>query len=793
MFLRYCCRWLLPGCFALAALGQSVPRLNSVSREWIRRGAKTEVTLAGENLATATNVLISGAPGVSASLVPAGPVRVQVESSSGGISNIVRTDGKSLRLLLNVDAAAALTDREIRVASSDGVSNPLSLRLSPWPEADAANNGSRESAQKLDLPVAINGVIGAAAQSDFFRFSAKKGEQIVADVYAFRLGSRLDSSLAILDMAGKELARNEDAAGLDSVIAFTVPADGDYLIELRDFRYQGGGDFKYRMIVGALPHVVRTFPFGGQRGRSVDVLLEGVNLESDRLTLNLAPDAALGRQEIRASWARGLSNPFTFEVSDLPQVVESEPNSALDQADLISIPVAVHGKIGKKKDYDAFRFHAGRDQRAVFEVLAARVGSRLDAILTLTDDTGKELVRNDDAAGEDARIDYTFKEAGDYFIIVEDLLGRGGEEYGYRLTAETPAPDFSVTVTRDTPRVRRDGRTPIRCEVNRSNGFDDAVTVICEKLPPGVYAEPLMIASSANAGFLMLTATGEAPLGSYPLRIVGRANLNGKSAIRLAEAQSGDRTVKEAFLTVLEAAPFAIAPATLMAAVEQNQSGNIEVMVERRGGFNGEIRITPEGFSAGRDPITRSFEVQPLVLKAGESRGTLNLKTRIDSEIGVRPVVLRGEIDGGLTDYSPLIPVGTQQIPFVLSTSLKKLVVTALPANSGSAAAEAVFNARVERRAGFEGEVELKLEGVPAGVTATVTNIAAKTGESLLRLVAAERAPTGTNVQLTLTGVAQFHDRTYRFQAAPVTLTINAPENDDKKEQKAEPKLANKP
>jgi hypothetical protein len=197
--------------------------------------------------------------------------------------------------------------------------------------------------------------------------------------------------------------------------------------------------------------------------------------------------------------------------------------------------------------------------------------------------------------------------------------------------------------------------------------------------------------------------------------------------------------------------------------------------------------VTAEGFSAGRDPISKSFETQPLTLKAGETRGTLSLKAKTDSEVGIRHIYLRGEAEGAV-EYSPLIPIGTTPIPFVLSTSLKKLIVTALASAGGSAASEAAFNAKVDRRDGFDGEIELKLEGVPPGVTLALTNIAAKAKESAIKLVASDKAPTGTNVQLTLTGIGQHKDRIYRFQAPPITLTINAPEP----EEKPEPKLAKK-
>jgi hypothetical protein len=509
--------------------------------------------------------------------------------------------------------------------------------------------------------------------------------------------------------------------------------------------------------------------------------LSGSNLDSKTLSLHLAADASLGRQELRASSAKGLSNPFPLIVSDLPHISEREPNSALDQADSIQLPVAINGRIGAKKDYDAFHFRASAEQRIVFDVTAFRFGSPLDALLILADAEGNVLQRNDDNAGEDARIDYTFKKAGDYFVIIEDLLGRGGDAYGYLLTVETPKPDFAVTLVNDTPAVRLGGRVPVRCEVNRMNGFDEPVLISCN-LPAGVFAEPLFLPPGVNSGFLVLGAV-DAQKGSLPISVQGRAG----DKTRPAGVVSGDKPAKQAFLTVLEPAPFSVLPAILTTAVDQNQNGTIDVIVDRKAGFTAEIKITAEGFSAGRDPMTKSFEIQPLTLKTGETRGKLSIKPKTDSEVGIRHIYLRGEAEG-FVEYSPLIPISTTQIPFVLSTSLKKLIVTALPESAGSAAAEAVFNAKIERREGYEGEIELKLEGVPSGVTLSLTNVAAKAKESAIKLVATDKAPTGTNVQLTLTAIGEHKDRIYRFQAPPITLTINAPET----EEKADPKLANK-
>ena len=71
-------------------------------------------------------------------------------------------------------------------------------------------NDRRQAAQRVKLPVIVNGRIDRAGDTDWYRFEGKAGDEIVADVMARRLDSPVDSVLRLLDGAGKELAENDD-------------------------------------------------------------------------------------------------------------------------------------------------------------------------------------------------------------------------------------------------------------------------------------------------------------------------------------------------------------------------------------------------------------------------------------------------------------------------------------------------------------------------------------------------------------------------------------------------------
>ncbi len=777
---------------ALATAAQPAPKLTAISPEWIQRGTTIEVTLTGESLGGVTEILFNGDAGLSATNVPAAlpapKSSVVVESTGGGITRAEpkapRRDEKKLVLRVTAPADASLSARELRVIAPGGVSNPLNLNVGQWPEvAKRDPNTSLPEAQPVELPAVISGVLNAGAQTNHYKFKATKGQEFVFEVEAARRGSPLDSSLIVLDLEGRELARNEDAVGLDSLLFFTAPADGEFVLALRDFRYRGGNEYSYRLTAGPIPYVESLFPFGGQRGKTAEIEVTGRNLDgTTKLALDIAPTAPRS-QEIRVKTPRGFSNLIPFNVSEFGEVMETEPNDEVAKAQVIAAPLVVNGRIGTAGDVDRFKFKSDKDQKLTLDVAAGRFGSKLDALLVVTDTNGAVIAQNDDTSGSDARIELDAKKDAEYLIAIRDLTDRGGDRFGYRLGIRPPTagagPSFSAMFLGDTTRVYREGVAKIRCEVTRAGGFDGPVRFNVEELPVGIFAEALVIPNMPHSGLLLITATKDAPLGSFPIRVVASGVIGGKNVAVPASPLSGDRPVRQGYLTVLDTVPFSLDVTTLGAAMEQNQAGTVEVFAQRKEGFVGEIKIVAEGFSAGREAATRSFSGGDGVIKAGENTGRIKLTPKMDSEIGIRTVVVRGEAmaEGRqVVNYTQPVPVSVTQFPLVLSSTLPRLSLTVLPPGSDSAAGEAETKIRVERRAGFGGEVELSLEGLPEGVRSELPKIPAGVGEISMKLFATDKVKVGTNFTLTVVGAAVVNDRNYKVRTGKIGLTIGLPE-----------------
>ena len=740
---------------------------------WFQRGTTNVVTLSGDALGNISEVLLTGI-GVTAILEEPPAPSVALEGSGTGVRSEPAGTPNSRRIRLVVERDANPASRELRVAGPDGVSNPLTFQFSDVVEL-------QESAvpSPLALPAAVSGTIGANAETDRFSFSAKSGQRLILDVQANRFGSPLDPTLTIADAEGRILAKSEDAHGLDPFLEFDIPKDGTYQVGLHDLRFQGAGNYRYRLLIGELPYVESLFPFGGRRGSEVTVVLQGSNLGgADTLKLHISPDAPLGRQDLRARTAKGISNPHAFETDDLPELMETEPNNAPGQAMRLTLPIIIDGRIGESKDTDTFRFTAPADQRLSIEVQARRFGSPLDSLLTLMDAHGAVINRNDDAAEQDARIEFDAKKDTEYLLSIRDLTDRGGPRFGYRLVVRPPeqTQDFAVRVSAGRIRIHQGGRTALRCELDSRNGFDGMVRVNAVNLPPGVTASPLVLGPQNRAGWIVLSATDLTTLGFLPFQLEAIGELSGKAVSRLVQFPESP------WITVLPPAPFNVEVAQPSLLAEQNGNASLDVSVVRRPGFSGEVRISAEELPG--------ISIPAVAVPPGQSRARLNLQVSNGSEVGIRPVLVRGEapVDGhtSISHAAQPVPLQTRGIGMFLTAMLPgspffrtdpvRLSAVALPTNAASSANQTEFVVKVDRR-GVEGEITLALEGLPKGVEATVSQIPAGKKEASIRLRVSETAETGKDHTLHVMGTATHDDRIWRQKTQPITLTLTAPES----------------
>ena len=165
-----------------------------------------------------------------------------------------------------------------------GLSNFRAFTVSDWPEAvEAEPDDEPARAIPLKLPVVANGRIDKPTDVDFYRFSARKGQRVFIDCWAWRIDSQLDGTLMVYDDMGKELGYSGDYAGKDPFLDFTAPADGEYLVKVWDFIYAGSNDHFYRLQIGSVPHLDAVIPAAIRPGEETTLTLLGRNLPGGEL------------------------------------------------------------------------------------------------------------------------------------------------------------------------------------------------------------------------------------------------------------------------------------------------------------------------------------------------------------------------------------------------------------------------------------------------------------------------------------------------------------------------------
>jgi len=482
---------------------------------------------------------------------------------------------------ITIEPDAEPGTRELRLATLAGLSNPMSFCIGQLPEFRkqalpaerpfARNGGPRDGSEPRDapptdmlvtLPAVINGQI-LPGEVDRYRFHALKGQRLLFAVSARDLIPYLadavpgwfQATLSLCDAKGKELAYNDDFRfHPDPVLFFAVPRDGEYSVRIKDAIYRGRDDFVYRLTAGELPFITSIFPLGGPVGAKTTVALSGWNLATNRIVVEprepgnqfLSVCAPGNAPETSASnrLAYG-SNLIPFAAGVLPECLENEPNDSAAQAQAITLPVVVNGRIDHPGDSDVFKFEGHAGDPVVAEVCARRLDSPLDSTLRLTDSAGRELAFNDDhedkASGlnthhADSYLALVLPADGVYYLCLRDAQRAGGPEYGYRLRVSAPQPDFALRVVPASITLRAGTAVPITVYALREDGFTNEIRLALIDPPPGFALNGAL--APPGQDLVRLTLSGPTAPRDTPFSLVieGSAMVRGRALTRQAVA-----------------------------------------------------------------------------------------------------------------------------------------------------------------------------------------------------------------------------------------------------------------
>ncbi|MBI3473873.1 MAG: hypothetical protein HY013_21160, partial [Candidatus Solibacter usitatus] len=497
------------------------------------------------------------------------------------------------------------------------------------------------------------------------------------------------------------------------------------------------------------------FPLGGRRGEKREVTLSGGNLaQAVKVTVDFnTPAPFVG---VRVPGSPGF--PILLAVSDLPDMMEPERGPApLPENTLID------GRISKPGEIDRYRLAVEPGQKWVFELTAAALGtSPLDAILTLTDEAGKKLASGDDLAGADPVLPFTVPTGvREIQVAVEDLLGRGGPQYGYRFLARRQEPDFVADLATPFVNVPAGGTAQVACIIQR-RGYDGEIKVRIPNLPPGFHVAggnvpPESAAqnfNNDNAGrrtarsvltitadpdvkplFQELTVVAEAQTPSGVMRRVARGP-------GLISAIRGDRQRSFTAYWLGMQLPLATAepvPVTLetpaLLRFAQGFEYDFRFRVRRREG----ARVQ------GRPNFRQEGAVGNLrILKQGESKdpdsGSYQINTNFATPQTTFDVLLEAQVEHNGQVFTVISPITEVQVVSGYEIQLASSRMELAPGGSAEVAGQ------VRRELTFEGgEIRIQAEDLPEGVKCAGVVVAAAQRDFTLRCEAGPQAKPGSH------------------------------------------------
>lgn len=721
------------------------PKINNISPLGARRGTATEVTINGGNLG-------------------ANPQLIAPFAFTLAAPPATKSDAGNWRINLVVEPATAIGVYPVRVKSDDGISNPFLFVVGQLPQvAEKEDNSTFETAQAITIPAVIEGQ-SAGNDVDFFRFAGKKGQKIAVDAQCSRIGSGVDPTIRLTTASRAYVASADDSPGLltDARLVAVLPEDTDYVVEISDSRYQGGGRAVYRLLIGAVPMVDEVFPIGGRQGETVGFELRGGTLTDVRVTATTVK-ASTGSSLFNVRTTNqilGLAQPAdpVFDVESMGPIAVgtlAEVREAVDPAappSRSAIPAALNGRIDPAGDEDSFVLAVTPGQRLHAEVQASEYGSSLDGVLQILGANGSVVATADDTnipvktkqpnippnISPDPSLDFTVPSGlTEVTVKLRDLEGRGGVGYPYRIVVAPANPSFELELNESEISIPKGGSASVEVTVLRK-GYTGPITVSVPTPPPGVTVRPGTIAAGQLLGTFTLAAAPDAAFGTAHLRVMGegQGGIVREASKELVFAQQGNLPINSVTQTGLPAAPAAAPPVTLDTPatpidVAHGFGTAVTVKVTRPKGADAALAVTPL-------PLPPGLAVPAANIAEKAAEGKVPVNAALEAPLGTMTIALVAKGKFGGQDQTITIPAVTLN---VVRPAVLELAAAALEVKAG---ATFELKGKVVRKEPFKEPVTVRINGLPAGLKAEPVTVAPTASEFVVKVIADPKAAAAT-------------------------------------------------
>ncbi len=346
-------------------------------------------------------------------------------------------------------------------------------------------------------PIAFHGILSSNNDKDWFRFQAKKGEKLRFQILARHLRSPLDSLISIRQATdNKYLIANDDQTGgiPDSRLDYEIPADGEYVLEVRDQLKRGGPDFVYRVeIQNRAPSISATLP----KADRVDTQKHKMIHIPRGNRLAIVPNI------VRSN----IGCDIDFHAPNLPEGISAKSHTV--PRSLSSFPVLFEAKSDAPIEGGLYSFEI-EDPKTKLK------GSFTEKISHL-------YVNNQ----------------GDYHIT-------NTEKISIAIIEEAP---FHLELFAPPVPLVRNGTMTLKITANRASDFNRKIKVKLPWKPPGIGApNEVEIPEGKNEVSLTLNANSDAPINDWKILVTGES-ITEKGTVRVS-SQFADLKTSEPFVNL---------------------------------------------------------------------------------------------------------------------------------------------------------------------------------------------------------------------------------------------------
>tara|TARA_R110002096_G_scaffold26518_25_gene81858 strand:- start:1299 stop:3707 length:2409 start_codon:yes stop_codon:yes gene_type:complete len=496
-----------------------------------------------------------------------------------------------------------------------GAPSPVRLRASAFPNVIEATG--QQTTRVSKLPAALNGRLSTVGEYDDFRVSVQEGERYRVRVYAFSLGSSLDTTIQIRELGDGDtvlepLIEHDDSkiperdifgtsyrggTGVGDIIdpsfVWEPKKSGDHILRVLDTSNREGEMGIYRVEIEPMPTLLvtnlasRTFDWTESMRVSGFAVPRG-----NRWTVNVfLPKGQFDRPEI----------PFRLVAKGLPPGVE-----------MISPPVTT-----KYNDVWPVQLVASSDaeiQGSVFSFEAQTLDDPAKPIATLNQQ----------------HVPFINHSGGNAWRRVTT------DRYFAAVTRDAP---FSIEVEESDIQLVRQATRGIPVKVIRHGDFEGPVLVSVGFVHGSIDSSPAFeIPAGESEAEVLLTARSYAPLETLPLVFIGSTINNavdpflGAGHIRVS-SEMMNLTVTQPYLK-LTAEPQSI---------RRGGEGTLVWNVSQQTPFEGSATLTllglPKGVSVTEAPRIQSDSTEAVFQLKASPEALLGNNTGIECEVSI-------EVDG---------------------------------------------------------------------------------------------------------------------------------------------------